>query len=96
MPAEFFALASAFFFALNHILTKKGLKYSNPPTAVLTSLAVNVAILWGFSLLFLPVRLLTLSGVLIFVIVGLYDGVGEWLVASVADTMRNAGGAKHR
>jgi len=73
MPAEFFALASAFFFALNHILTKKGLKYSNPPTAVLTSLAVNVVILWGFSLLFLPVRLLTLSGVLIFVIVGLFQ-----------------------
>lgn len=73
MPAEFFALASAFFFALNNILMKKGLEYSNPPTAVLTSLAVNVIILWGFSLLFLPVRLLTLSGVLIFVMVGLFQ-----------------------
>jgi drug/metabolite transporter, DME family len=73
MPPELFALANAFFFALHNILTKKGLKYSNPPTAVLTSLAVNVVVLWTVSLLFLPVRLLTTAGILIFVLVGLFQ-----------------------
>lgn len=73
MPAELFALSNAFFFALHNMLTKKGLKYSNPPTAVLTSLAVNVVVLWGVSLLFLPVRLLTFSGALLFVLVGLFQ-----------------------
>lgn len=73
MPAELFALANAFFFALHNMFTKKGLTYSNPPTAVLTSLAINVVVLWGFSLLFLPVKLLTLSGVLLFVLVGLFQ-----------------------
>jgi uncharacterized membrane protein len=72
MPAEFFALANAFFFALHNMLTKKGLKYSNPPTAVLTSLLVNVVVLWGVSFLFLPVRLLTFSGALLFVLVGIF------------------------
>jgi len=73
MPAELFALSNAFFFALHNMLTKKGLKYSNPPTAVLTSLAVNVIVLWGVSFLFLPVRLLTFSGALLFVLVGIFQ-----------------------
>lgn len=73
MPAELFALANAFFFALHNMFTKKGLKYSNPPTAVLTSLTVNVVVLWGVSLLFLQVRLLTASGILLFVLVGLFQ-----------------------
>lgn len=73
MPAEFFALSNAFFFALHSMLTKKGLKYSNPPTAVLTSLVVNVIVLWSVSLLFLPVRLLTFSGALLFVLVGIFQ-----------------------
>ena len=73
MPAELFALSNAFFFALHNMLTKKGLKYSNPPTAVLTSLAVNVVVLWGVSFLFLPVRLLTFSGALLFVLVGIFQ-----------------------
>ncbi len=73
MPAELFALANAFFFALHNVFTKKGLKYSNPPTAVLTSLSVNVVVLWGVSLLFLPVALLTVSGILLFVLVGFFQ-----------------------
>ncbi len=73
MPAELFALANAFFFALHNLFTKKGLAYSNPPTAVLTSLAVNVVVLWAFSLAFLPIHLLTLSGALLFVLVGLFQ-----------------------
>ncbi len=73
MPAELFALANAFFFALHNTFTKKGLKYSNPPTAVLTSLSINVVVLWGVSLLFLPIKLLTVSGILIFVLVGFFQ-----------------------
>jgi DME family drug/metabolite transporter len=73
MPAELFALSNAFFFALHNMLTKKGLKYSNPPTAVLTSLLVNVVVLWAVSFLFLPVRLLTFSGALLFVLVGIFQ-----------------------
>jgi len=73
MPAEVFALANAFFFALHNLLTKKGLRYSNPPTAVLTSLAVNVIVLWSVSLGFLPVGLLTIGGILIFALVGLFQ-----------------------
>jgi DME family drug/metabolite transporter len=73
MPAEIFALANAFFFALHNMFTKKGLKYSNPPTAVLTSLAVNVVVLWGVSFVFLSLKLLTVSGILIFVLVGLFQ-----------------------
>jgi len=40
MPAELFALANAFFFALHDMLSKKALRYSNPATAVISSLAV--------------------------------------------------------
>ena len=73
MRAELFALSNAFFFALQNMLTKKGLKYSNPPTAVLISLAINVVILWSVSFLFLPVRLLTLSGAVVFMVVGIFQ-----------------------
>ena len=34
MPAEIFALANAFLFALHNLLTKKGLRTSTPGTAV--------------------------------------------------------------
>jgi drug/metabolite transporter, DME family len=73
MPPEVFALANAFFFALHNLLTKKGLRYSNPPTAVLTSLAVNVVVLWSVSLWFLPIELLTIGGIVVFVAVGLFQ-----------------------
>jgi uncharacterized membrane protein len=72
MSAELFALNNAFFFALHNILTKKGLRYSNP-TAVITSLIMNIVLLWGFSLLFLPLDSLTRSGVFIFILVGLFQ-----------------------
>jgi len=73
IPAELFALSNAFFFALHNLLTKKGLKYSNPPTAVLTSLSMNVIILWLVSFLFLPINLLTFAGISIFILVGLFQ-----------------------
>jgi uncharacterized membrane protein len=73
MPAEFFALANAFLFALHNMLTKKGLRYSTPATAVITSLAINLVFLWGVSLLFIPLGSLTSAGILIFVLVGLFQ-----------------------
>ena len=73
MPAELFALGTAFFFALHNLLTKKGLRFSNPATAVLSSLIINMVFLWGVSLLFLPVETLTSAAVLIFVLVGFFQ-----------------------
>lgn len=73
MSAEVFALANAFLFALHNILTKKGLRYSSPATAVIISLAVNIVVLWGVSILFVPLDALTEAGILIFVVVGLFQ-----------------------
>lgn len=73
MPAEFFALANAFLFALHNMLTKKGLRYSTPVTAVITSLAINIIVLWGVSLIYVPLDSLTRAGILIFVLVGLFQ-----------------------
>ena len=73
MPAELFALATAFFFALHNVLTKKGLRYSNPATALITSLVINMIVLWGLSLFFVPLEFLTHRGILIFVLVGLFQ-----------------------
>jgi len=97
MPAELFALATAFFSALHNVLTKKGLRYSNAATAVIISLVINIIFLWGVSLLFVPLDSLASPGILIFVIVGLfqpgltrlltYKGI-ETLGVAIADPMR--------
>jgi DME family drug/metabolite transporter len=73
MPAEFFALANAFLFALHNMLTKKGLRYSNPATAVISSLLINIVFLWGVSILFVPLASLTSASILIFVAVGVFQ-----------------------
>jgi DME family drug/metabolite transporter len=73
MPAELFALGTAFFFALHNLLTKKGLRYSNPATAVLSSLMINMLFLWGVSILFVPLDTLTSPAILIFVLVGFFQ-----------------------
>jgi uncharacterized membrane protein len=73
MSGEFFALANAFLFALHNLLTKKGLRYSNPATAVITSLLINVVFLWGVSLLFVPLSSLSSAAILIFVVVGFFQ-----------------------
>ena len=73
MPAEFFALANAFLFAFHNMLTKKGLRYSNPATAVITSLCINMVFLWGASILFVPLDSLTDSAIVIFALVGLFQ-----------------------
>jgi uncharacterized membrane protein len=73
MSAEFYALANAFLFALHNMLTKKGLRYSNPATAVISSLLINIVFLWGVSILFVPLSSLTSAAILIFVVVGLFQ-----------------------
>lgn len=73
MHPELFALANAFFFALHNMLTKKGLRYSTPATAVVTSLAINIVVLWTTSVLFIPLEYLGKAEILIFVLVGLFQ-----------------------
>ncbi len=73
MPAEFFALANAFTFALHNMLAKKALRYSNPATGVITSLVINIIFLWGLSILFVPLAPLGTASILIFVAVGFFQ-----------------------
>ena len=73
IPAELYALANAFFFALHNILTKKALRYSNPATGVITSLMVNVIFLWTVAILFVPLAPLTSAAIWIFVGVGFFQ-----------------------
>src|SRR5438552_12881059 len=73
IPAEFYALANAFLFALHNRFTKKALRYSNPATAVISSLLINIIFLWGVSILFVPLASLTSSSILIFVVVGFFQ-----------------------
>jgi len=88
MPPEFFALANAFLFALHNMLTKKGLRYSNPATAVITSLAINLVFLWGVSILFVPLAPLASAAVLLFVLVGLFQpGLTRFLTYKGIETL---------
>lgn len=88
MPAEFFALANAFLFALHNMLTKKGLRYSNPATAVITSLCINMVFLWPVSILFVPLESLTNSAILIFAAVGLFQpGLTRFLTYKGIETL---------
>ena len=73
IPAEIYALANAFLFALHNMFTKKALRYSNPATAVISSLLINIIFLWGVSILFVPLASLTSASILIFVVVGLFQ-----------------------
>lgn len=73
IPAEFFALANAFLFALHNIFTKKALRYSNPATGVISSLSINIIFLWSLTFLFVPLAQVTLASVLIFVLVGFFQ-----------------------
>src|SRR4051812_21913070 len=73
IPAEFYALANAFLFALHNLFTKKALRYSNPATGVIISLLINIVFLWGVSILFVPLASLTSASILIFVGVGLFQ-----------------------
>jgi uncharacterized membrane protein len=88
MPAELFALANAFLFALHNMLTRKGLRTSNPATALVTSLVINIIVLWGVSLLFVPLGSLATSGIFIFVLVGLFQpGLTRFLTYKGIETL---------
>ena len=73
IPAEFYALTNAFLFALHNLFTKKALRHSNPATAVISSLLINIIFLWGVSILFLPLQSLTSAAIWIFVGVGFFQ-----------------------
>jgi uncharacterized membrane protein len=73
IPAEFYALTNAFLFALHNMLTKKALRYSNPATAVISGLLINIIFLWGVSVLFVPLSSLTSASIWIFAAVGLFQ-----------------------
>jgi len=59
IPAELYALANAFLFALHNLFTKKALRYSNPATAVISSLSINMIFLWSVSILIVPLSSLS-------------------------------------
>lgn len=73
MPPALFALSTAFLFALHNVLIKKGLATSDPGTAVLISLAVNIVLLWTVALITVPFHYLAAPAVLVFVVVGLFQ-----------------------
>jgi transporter family protein len=73
IPAELYALANAFLFALHNLFTKKALRYSNPATAVISSLLIKIVFLWAMALLFVPLSSLTSASILIFVGVGFFQ-----------------------
>ncbi|MGZ8480001.1 MAG: DMT family transporter [Candidatus Binatia bacterium] len=73
IPAEFYALANAFLFAVHNIFMKKALRYSNPATGVISTLLINIVFLWTVALLFVPMANVTLASLLIFVGVGFFQ-----------------------
>lgn len=73
IPAEFYALANAFLFAVHNIFMKKALRYSNPATGVISTLLINIVFLWTVAFLFVPMANVTLASLLIFVGVGFFQ-----------------------
>ncbi len=73
IPAELYALTNALLFALHNLFTKKALRFSNPATAVISSLLINIVFLWAMALLLVPMANVTLASVLIFVGVGFFQ-----------------------
>jgi uncharacterized membrane protein len=55
------------------MFTKKALRYSNPATAVISGLLINIIFLWGLSILFVPLSSLTSASIMIFAAVGLFQ-----------------------
>jgi transporter family protein len=73
IPAEFYALANAFLFALHNMFSKKALRYSNPATGVISSLVINIVFLWGLTILLVPLSDVTAASLMIFVVVGFFQ-----------------------
>ena len=88
IPAEFYALANAFLFALHNLFTKKALRYSNPATGVISSLLINIVFLWAMALLLVPMANVTAASILIFVGVGFFQpGLTRLLTYKGIDTL---------
>ena len=88
IPAELYALVNAFLFALHNMFTKKALRYSNPATAVISGLLINIIFLWGLSIVFAPLSSLTSASILIFAVVGLFQpGLTRLLSYKGIDTL---------
>ena len=88
IPAEFYALANAFLFALHNLFTKKALRYSNPATGVISSLLINIVFLWAMALLLVPLANVTAASILIFVGVGFFQpGLTRLLTYKGIDTL---------
>ena len=88
IPAELYALANAFLFALHNLFTKKALRYSNPATGVISSLLINIVFLWAMVLLLVPMANVTLASNLIFVGVGFFQpGLTRLLTYKGIDTL---------
>ena len=88
IPAEFYALANAFLFALHNLFTKKALRYSNPATGVISSLLINIVFLWAMALLLVPLANITAASILIFVGVGFFQpGLTRLLTYKGIDTL---------
>jgi len=73
IPPELYALANAFLFAFHNMLAKKGLRHSNPATAVISSLVINIVFLWGVAFMIAPLSSLSSGAILIFVLVGFFQ-----------------------
>jgi len=73
IPAEFYALANAFLFALHNLFSKKALRYSNPATGVISSLLINIVFLWSLTILLVPLANVTAASLMIFVVVGFFQ-----------------------
>lgn len=88
IPAEFYALANAFLFALHNMLSKKASRYSNPATAVISTLLINIVVLWGMTILLVPLSNVTAASLLIFVVVGFFQpGLTRLLTYKGIDTL---------
>lgn len=81
IPAEAFAIASGLFTAINLILLKKGMAHSNPITAIVISLGINVVVFWTIVLIVLPVREIFHPALAIFMLVGLIQPGGTRFLA---------------
>ncbi len=66
------AIISAALHAVNNILTKKGLAYSDVHTAVISTLGINALLMCIVALIYSPIKELWRPAALIFVLVGIF------------------------
>jgi len=67
---------------------QKGVRYWNPATAVISSLLINIVVLWGMTILLVPISNVTAASLLIFVVVGFFQpGLTRLLTHKGIDTL---------